>query len=56
MISFLDIERIVILINLGKVNAQVYLKLLQGVIIPEGKRLIGHDFYTTTGQKLLEII
>jgi len=28
----------------GKITSQVYLKLMQEVIIPEGKRLIGDDF------------
>lgn len=28
----------------GKINSQIYLKLLQEVIIPEGKHLIGPDF------------
>jgi len=28
----------------GKITSQVYLKLMQKVIIPEGKRLIGDDF------------
>ena len=41
-ISSYGLTKIVILE--GKITSQVYLKLMQEVIIPEGKRLFGDDF------------